>query len=870
MSRLSYKIILPALLLFFMPFFASADCSQNNTLDIVVRDPSGGLIANARVEVYKQELDANGQPKPTSRVASATTSANLGSAHLSWHNSADSDTYALKIWTVNKDAASFWYYDFVFACGQSASLEETLSGIAFHLFDPDGRFLSNTNFTVYSQLYDSNNNALAQKKEALATLNSGLSGSATIYLPQGSVRSLDRSLSDDYAFELSYGGFKFVFYGLHVTDEQLTTVNYYLSALRVKLQDTTGALYPANTKVEIFQQTIDANNNPAAGAKIGDFLLGSDGYGQITIPAGVYTLGVKGQNSQYQYFYNVEAIDGRVSEYTLTPSAGWLPPSGACSTNSRFILALRDFTGEITPGLKFDLYEQATDVNGLPYADKRVSGGTIDASGQADLVFKPDPRKAYALKVWDKRADVGEFWFFDAVRFVCGYDRQLTEYVPALKIILRDAQGNLKKNYSFSLYAQSFDADLKPILENSDLVTNLSTNTSGQAVIYVAPYNPYRRGQTGFYGLKIKDASGNYAVVYNLEISPVSDYTFSYSLSSFSGELRDARGVLTANKEVRLYEEINDGGNLSLGKLLLKTKTDSGGHFYFEYPAGTYALALSDSFNQDNVFWNAVFSGENGATRKLVTNLTDFSLADTQGELLPSDTSLKLYSLNPGNGNNFFRAKEVGNVKLASDKTAALSLAAGPYLILYQTKGGQEYGRAFYAQNGQEQKISVIIGKQYLLTANQAFPLSVPALSQPVPATSNGAAPTPTAISSALSLRLKGRILLQVQAKGEAWYVNPVDGERYYLGRPLDAFNLMCRFGLGVSNQDLATFLVNPPQRLAGRILLKVQDKGQAYYLDPVSLKFYYLGAPAQAFQIIRSLGLGITNGDLAQIASGD
>ena len=29
--------------------------------------------------------------------------------------------------------------------------------------------------------------------------------------------------------------------------------------------------------------------------------------------------------------------------------------------------------------------------------------------------------------------------------------------------------------------------------------------------------------------------------------------------------------------------------------------------------------------------------------------------------------------------------------------------------------------------------------------------------------------------------RLKGRILLQVESYGEAWYVNPADGRRYYL-----------------------------------------------------------------------------------------
>lgn len=48
----------------------------------------------------------------------------------------------------------------------------------------------------------------------------------------------------------------------------------------------------------------------------------------------------------------------------------------------------------------------------------------------------------------------------------------------------------------------------------------------------------------------------------------------------------------------------------------------------------------------------------------------------------------------------------------------------------------------------------------------------------------------------------KGKIFLQVESHGEAWYVNPRDGMRHYLGRPVDAFNIMRNLGLGISNKD--------------------------------------------------------------------
>lgn len=119
-----------------------------------------------------------------------------------------------------------------------------------------------------------------------------------------------------------------------------------------------------------------------------------------------------------------------------------------------------------------------------------------------------------------------------------------------------------------------------------------------------------------------------------------------------------------------------------------------------------------------------------------------------------------------------------------------------------------------------------------------------------------------------LSSLLRGRILLQVESHGEAWYINPVDSKRYFLGKPEDAFNLMRTLGLGVSNVDFAKFNGFSPRSLAGRILLKVQDKGQAYYVNPVNLKLYYLGRPADAFAVMRNLGLGITNSNLEKITA--
>lgn len=53
----------------------------------------------------------------------------------------------------------------------------------------------------------------------------------------------------------------------------------------------------------------------------------------------------------------------------------------------------------------------------------------------------------------------------------------------------------------------------------------------------------------------------------------------------------------------------------------------------------------------------------------------------------------------------------------------------------------------------------------------------------------------------ALVNRLKGRILLQVENNGEAWYVNPDDGKRYYMANGLEAFKMMSSFGRGANTE---------------------------------------------------------------------
>jgi hypothetical protein len=131
--------------------------------------------------------------------------------------------------------------------------------------------------------------------------------------------------------------------------------------------------------------------------------------------------------------------------------------------------------------------------------------------------------------------------------------------------------------------------------------------------------------------------------------------------------------------------------------------------------------------------------------------------------------------------------------------------------------------------------------------------------------------------------KLRGRILLQVEANGEAWYVKPDTGLRIYMKDGVAAYDMMRNMGLGITDSDLAKIpqvgsatemnqstsicttnvLAN---RLKGQILLQVQQHGEAWYVDVAKCRAIYMKDGVAAYELMRYLGLGISNADLEKI----
>lgn len=127
-----------------------------------------------------------------------------------------------------------------------------------------------------------------------------------------------------------------------------------------------------------------------------------------------------------------------------------------------------------------------------------------------------------------------------------------------------------------------------------------------------------------------------------------------------------------------------------------------------------------------------------------------------------------------------------------------------------------------------------------------------------------------TSDASLLS-RTRGYIVLQVEDHGEAWYVHPTENVRYYMKDGPTAYEMMRAFGLGITDSDLAKLQAGDASlksQLKGRIVLQVEQHGEAYYVHPKDGSVHYMKDGEAAYSIMRSLSLGITNADLAKLAS--
>lgn len=131
--------------------------------------------------------------------------------------------------------------------------------------------------------------------------------------------------------------------------------------------------------------------------------------------------------------------------------------------------------------------------------------------------------------------------------------------------------------------------------------------------------------------------------------------------------------------------------------------------------------------------------------------------------------------------------------------------------------------------------------------------------------------PLSTSVASDISARLAGKLLLQVEDRGRIWYVD-FNNKRHEVTFS-NALSLFETLALGISNKDLNSIPKNGEirssatgNRLRGKLLLQVEDKGRIWYVDFNGKRWEVTWA--NLMDLFKSLALGITDKDLGEIAS--
>jgi len=115
--------------------------------------------------------------------------------------------------------------------------------------------------------------------------------------------------------------------------------------------------------------------------------------------------------------------------------------------------------------------------------------------------------------------------------------------------------------------------------------------------------------------------------------------------------------------------------------------------------------------------------------------------------------------------------------------------------------------------------------------------------------------------------KARGYLLLDPQESDGVWYIHPLSVRPYNISRPFAAFKMISQQGIGVSNTTLKKIPtarsssrgnIKLRKKLAGRILLQVQNNGKAWYVNPRDLKRYYLGRSDEMLASIRQLGIPV------------
>ncbi|MEI7620825.1 MAG: hypothetical protein WCJ57_04645 [Candidatus Falkowbacteria bacterium] len=313
--------------------------------------------------------------------------------------------------------------------------------------------------------------------------------------------------------------------------------------------------------------------------------------------------------------------------------------------------------------------------------------------------------------------------------------------------------------------------------------------------------------------IEIKNDSTSSFVKYDSGVLDASITESEYTFSDLKLILKDAAGNLVPEKTVvEVYQQLKDvDNNYRLGTKLGQFTINSQGYGLFVYPPGTYALATKDKNDTKKIYHIWDLKIKEGARTSKTFNLNVLDQydkgADISGRLkgyivLQTQSHGEAWYINPRDSKRYYLKDGAEAYKLMSRlgygiTNAGLNKVKTGFLskVVYLDSDNDQLA------DKMEESFGTDINKADSDGDNYSDGAEVKSDYNPL-----GAGKLPIDLSFAG--KQKGKILLQVEKQGQAWYVDPRDSKRYYMADGDSAYGVMRYLGLGITNEDLETITI--------------------------------------------------------------
>lgn len=301
----------------------------------------------------------------------------------------------------------------------------------------------------------------------------------------------------------------------------------------------------------------------------------------------------------------------------------------------QFYVVTRDTDGVLAPNINFVIYQQNTNPDGLPYLGGALATSKTDEGGQAVLCANKSDTGLYAVKFYEYSSNYGyKIVWNESITHQDSVNYSLEVRLNYMRVIIRDAEGELLKDRLFDIYVQEYDVDGHPIigenrLNQEKLVSDkYNTGVTGAIRAYLNP---------GVYVLRIHGTGNTYFYLWEQKVQEGVAKSIEYRLGTLRVVFEDALAYLLKDRNFSAYLQAYDAHNQPIIGTSLGTSfsTGSSGRTDLYLPTGTYALRIPGS-QADSYFSKWKVLSKNETLTRLTYRLATLRviIKSNSGELL--------------------------------------------------------------------------------------------------------------------------------------------------------------------------------------------------------------------------------------------